>query len=264
MNSRLNYIKRVLLVIVFLFSITATTISVNEQTFFISQVIDGDTLLLVNGDTVRLSGIDAPELNQPGYDLAKWFLFYLTKDKRVFLEKDLTDKDEFGRLMRFVFLKDDGKMVNELILLNGLADFRYLSLESKYFERLKEASLKAEANNSGLWAFSAFPPNRINEDDYSAKVIDWQDAPKYINEIVTAEGSIERAYDSGKACFLNFKENWSGTLNLVIFSELYYQYPANPAQYFLNKKIRVTGLVQLYKGTPQMIIKSPEQIKVIE
>ena len=264
MNNHSNCIKRFLLIIAFLFSIAATIIPINAQTFFISQVIDGDTFLLENGETVRLSGIDAPEFGQPGYDLARSFLFHLTKGEKVFLEKDLTDKDEFGRLLRFVFLKDDGKMINEQILLNGLADFRYLSTKSKYYERLKEASLKAEANNNGLWAFSVFPPNKINEEDYPVKITRWQDASKYINQIITVEGSINRAYDSGKACFLNFKANWQGTLGLVIFSELYYQYPTNPAQYFSGKKIRVTGLVQLYKENLQMIIKSPEQIKIIE
>lgn len=262
MNSHLNRIRRYFLIFLAAFFIAAI-INTDAQTFSITQVIDGDTFLLETGETVRLSGVDAPEFGQPGYDLAKWFLFCLTKDEKVFLERDLADKDEFGRLLRFVFLKDNRKMVNEQMLLYGLADFRYLSPESKYFERMKNISIKAEENSSGLWAFSVFPPNKINEDDYPVKAIRWQDALKYTNEIVTVEGSVKRVYDSGKACFLNFKENWQGTLGLVIFSELYYQYPTNPAQYFLNKKIRVTGLVQLYKGAPQIVIKSTEQIKII-
>lgn len=261
MNNHLDIIKRYLLIILFISSIA---IPANAKTYFISQVIDGDTVLLKNNEIVRLLGIDAPEIGQPGYDLAKWFLFYITEGEEIILEKDFQDQDEYGRLLRYVFLNKNSQMINELMLRYGLADFRYLSLDAKYYQRLNEATLRAEKNKHGLWAFSVFSPSQIKGEDYSVKVINWQEAPTYINQMVTLEGFILRTHDSGKACFLNFQRNWQGTINLVIFAEHYHLYPANPAVYFLNKKIKVTGLIQLHNGNPQMIIKSPQQISIID
>ena len=53
-------------------------IILSAKTRVIESVIDGDTFRLIGGEKVRLLGIDVPEKGQPGYDLAKWFLFYFT------------------------------------------------------------------------------------------------------------------------------------------------------------------------------------------
>lgn len=238
--------------------------SINAKALSISKIIDGDTIVLDNNEIVRLIGIDAPEIGQPGYDLAKWFLHYLTDEEMIFVEKDLADRDDYGRLLRYVFLEKNNKMVNELMLGHGLADLRYIAPEAKYYQRLKKAATKAEENNYGLWAFLVFPPGQIRKEDYYENIVSWQEAQNYINQITSIEGIIIDTYDSGKASFLNFQKNLPKTIQLVIFSENYHLSPDNPALYFLNENIRVTGLIQLYKEIPQIIIKSPQQITVIE
>jgi len=68
-----------------------------------SRIIDGDTFESSSGETVRLICVDTPEQNKKGYEEAKQFLSNLILNKQVRLEKDVSDKDEYGRLLRYVY-----------------------------------------------------------------------------------------------------------------------------------------------------------------
>ncbi|MEM7816998.1 MAG: thermonuclease family protein, partial [Candidatus Aenigmatarchaeota archaeon] len=69
----------------------------------VSEVVDGDTFK-IDGKSVRLIGIDAPEIGEPCYLDAKEKLKELIKDKIVRLEKDFKERDEYGRLLRYVYI----------------------------------------------------------------------------------------------------------------------------------------------------------------
>ena len=65
-------------------------------------VIDGDTLELGNGETVRLVGIDTPERGQCGYEAASDNLVGLVQGKVIRLMISDEDTDRYGRLLRYV------------------------------------------------------------------------------------------------------------------------------------------------------------------
>jgi endonuclease YncB( thermonuclease family) len=65
---------------------TEDTITWAEDTIFCTSIIDGDTFRLENGETVRLIGIDAPELSQPGGKESREYLTQLILNKGVTLE----------------------------------------------------------------------------------------------------------------------------------------------------------------------------------
>ena len=258
-------IKKIIGHIILLLVILLIISPANSQDQSVNRIIDGDTFLLENGEIVRMLGIDAPERGQPGYDLSRWFLYYITEGENIRLERDEkeADKDDYGRLLRYVFLEKNQKMINELMLYTGLADFRYLSREARYYDRLEKAVWEAEEKKHGLWIFNVFPPSQIRVEEDIGSAISWHEAIGNINQVVTVEGLIVWTYDSGKACFLNFHPDWQNTLNIVIFSENYQLFPEPPVDLFYDKRILVTGLIQLYQGRPQIIIKSPQQIKII-
>ena len=246
--------------VLFLFIVLMTS----GQAQVIKNIVDGDTFQLMNGDYIRLLGIDTPEKGQAGYHLAKWFLFYLTEDKKIILEKGIKNEDTYGRLLRYVFLEKEKIFINELMLYFGLADFRYLSPEAKYFQQLQKAALEAEANKHGLWAFSVFQTNQMDESITKKSIISWQEASQYMNKLMTIQGKVVETYDSGRACFLNFHPDWEKTFNVVIFAEQYHHFPAHPAMLFHEKTVQVTGYIQSYQGQPEIIVKSPKQIKIID
>ena len=260
-----NNLKRFISNIILLLIILLIIFPVHSQEQSVYQIIDGDTFLLDNGEIVRMLGIDAPERGQPGYDISSWFLYYITEGKNIRLERDEkeADKDDYGRLLRYVFLEKNQRMVNELMIYLGLVDFRYLSREAKYYDRLDKAAREAEEEKRGLWSFKVFPPSQIEAEKRINSSIPWYEAKEHIDKLETVEGLIIRTHESGKACFLNFHPDWQNTLNIVIFAENYHLFPGPPGELFYGKIIRVTGLIKLYQGRPQIIIKSPKQIKII-
>ena len=79
---------------------------VNEEnnTFYVSRIIDGDTIELMNGERVRLIGINAPEKAQPYTVEATTKLSQLIGYNSITLEKDVSDKDQYNRLLRYVYV----------------------------------------------------------------------------------------------------------------------------------------------------------------
>ena len=70
-----------------------------------AYIVDGDTIK-INKVQIRLFGIDAPELNHPYGQKAKWELVKLCKGKVV--RAELTDRDAYGRTVARCTL-DDGR-----------------------------------------------------------------------------------------------------------------------------------------------------------
>ena len=83
------------------------------------QVIDGDTFLLSEGEYVRIIGIDAPEIGKEGYHEAADFLRNLTEGKPVVLESEGPDRDQYGRLLRHVYINNES--VRKLMLERNLS-----------------------------------------------------------------------------------------------------------------------------------------------
>lgn len=100
----------------------------------VTRVIDGDTLVLKNGNRIRLLCIDAPELGTPGSQQSKNFLENLVLGKEIRLEKDITDKDKYDRLLRYVYITTPEKEIfinKELVQQNQAKVWRYGNDTSK-------------------------------------------------------------------------------------------------------------------------------------
>lgn len=95
-------------------------------------------------------------------------------------------------------------------------------------------------------------------------IVDWRDAAHHYGQRITVEGTIVRTKNTGKVIFLNFDPDYRHTLTLVIFPEDAAKFPGPPEEMFLHRRLRATGVVQEYKGAPEIIIRDPEQIEIIE
>lgn len=99
------FILTILLYFIFnIFSLDNKSVSENSPQITVSKVIDGDTFELSSGETVRLICIDAPEKNKKGYEESKQFLSNLILNRQVRLEKDSSETDSYGRLLRYVYI----------------------------------------------------------------------------------------------------------------------------------------------------------------
>ena len=72
----------------------------------VQSVIDGDTFKLTDSTNVRLIGIDAPESGEICSAEATRKLTSLVSGKTVYLEKDVSETDTFGRLLRYVYVNN--------------------------------------------------------------------------------------------------------------------------------------------------------------
>ncbi len=234
----------------------------------VSEVIDGDTFKTTDGETVRLLGINTPELTEPGADIAKSGLALLILGKDVCLKRDVTDRDDYGRILRYVFI--DSLFINAELVIMGYAETRFFPPDTLYREKLENLEKIAVRNNRGLWAFAVFQrPDTASfaveaTKELTSDAISWRDAAQYYGQTKIVEGRVVASNNTGKVCFLNFHKNWKKYFTAVIFSSDYDKFPARPEEYYLNRNVRVKGLIKEYNGKPEIILKGPAQIEIID
>lgn len=123
--------------------------------YVVKKVIDGDTIQLESGETVRYIGIDAPELyvKEGGFEFfAKEAARYnkkLVMLKKVNLEFDKEKKDSHGRLLAYVFVKNT--FVNAEMVRLGYAKVMTKPPNTKYKDVLVAQQQKAAREDLGLW-----------------------------------------------------------------------------------------------------------------
>jgi micrococcal nuclease len=141
----------------------------NYSDILVKRAVDGDTLLLENGERVRLIGIDTPEMHESnklyrdsrksGEDITTIqklgkrsyeFTKGLVEGKRVSLEFDAERKDKYGRLLAYVYLKD-GTFVNAEIVKQGYASLMTIPPNIKYEDSFLKLYQEARENRRGLW-----------------------------------------------------------------------------------------------------------------
>lgn len=96
-----------------------------EESAVCTQVVDGDTIYLDNGEKIRFVGVNTPERGVEGYITSKNFVQKLCLGKEVGIDiDDSKHSDKYGRTLGVVIV--DGKNVNEMLLKEGLAEVMYI------------------------------------------------------------------------------------------------------------------------------------------
>lgn len=135
----------------------------------VARVIDGDTIVLDSGEKVRMILVDTPETKhtKKGVEFygreASAFTKKALEGKTVYLQKDVSEVDRYGRLLRYVWtarpssndpsnaeVKD--KCFNAALLLGGYAKLSTFPPDVKYVDLFRSLERQARNNNAGLWA----------------------------------------------------------------------------------------------------------------
>lgn len=99
-----------------------------------------------------------------------------------------------------------------------------------------------------------------------AQSISPQDAHKYLGETRTVCGNVASTFyavqSKGHPTFLNLEKPYPDQLfTIVIWGSERDNFDRPPEKLYKNKHICVTGIISSYRGTPQIIVKDPSQIK---
>ena len=113
------------------------------------RVIDGDTVVLANGDRVRYIGMDTPERGEPFFDEATEYNRRLVEGRRVQLVKDQSETDRFGRLLRYVLAGDI--LVNAELVREGLAEAKRYKPDVKFADCFDALMQEARDAKRGMW-----------------------------------------------------------------------------------------------------------------
>jgi micrococcal nuclease len=237
----------------------------------VTKVIDGDTVVVEGGDHVRLLGMDADEKGYPCYDAARLRLEELVLSKTVKLESDAQDKDQYGRLLRYIFY--NGENINKQLVAEGLAVARFYPENQKYKDEVTAAEAAAIKNNTGCkWngqsqiaSVVIVPPSNQNLkwEKLAGVAVDACDAKNHLNEDAIVQGYVASASKStSDTVFLNFDKAYPGNcFTAVIFKSALGKF-SSPKSLYDKKTVRIKGKITEYQGKPEIILNDPLLIEI--
>ncbi|PJE63755.1 hypothetical protein COU89_01525 [Candidatus Roizmanbacteria bacterium CG10_big_fil_rev_8_21_14_0_10_45_7] len=132
----------------------------NPQTTRATRIIDGDTIVIEGKQHVRYIGVDTPEIthNTKGIsecygEEATAYNKKLIQNKELIVSKDASWKDRYGRLLRYVYVKQDGKriLVNEELIRQGYGSVLFIAPDIHKAPQLVLAQLDAMVHKRGMW-----------------------------------------------------------------------------------------------------------------
>lgn len=185
---------------------TVKSVVVGKE-YEVVKVVDGDTIdVLVDGEVVRVRyiGINTPETVHPTRGVecfgqeASARNKALVEGKWVRLEKDISDTDKYGRLLRYVYVGE--VLVNEVLVSEGYANVSTYPPDVRYTELFRRAELEARTAGRGLWGRECVPyQSPSSEEGEGQTMIDRACAIK--GNI--AAGSGERIYHTPECAYYN-------------------------------------------------------------
>jgi endonuclease YncB( thermonuclease family) len=225
----------------------------------VTEVIDGDTVVLDGAREVRLVGIQAPKLplGRPGFAAwplapdAKAAVERLALGKAVQLEYGGTRVDRHGRLL--AHLTSDGVWVQGEMLRLGLGrvytfrDNRARAAEMLALER------GARDQRRGIWALAYY------------RVLDATETPKFIDTFQIVEGRVANAAIVKRRGYLNFGPDWKSDFTVMVAPGDVPMLAAAGLKIadLEGRRLRVRGWLKSVNG-PMIEATHPEQIEVLD
>jgi len=221
----------------------------------VTYVYDGDTIKvrLDSGEEkkVRLIGVDSPEYNDPQEKvrlsafLAHRFVYSRLYQKHIRLARGKRDLDVYGRLLAYVWT-DERTMFNETLVREGYAR-AYLKypFDEVWERRFRDVESEARLAERGLWSRKPYD------------IIGAAEAGGRLGEVVTVRFRCVRFFDRSRFRVLLPAE---GNFEAVIPLNVLASFPGSLD--FENRELAVTGLVEEFKGRPQIVIGIPLQVGI--
>jgi len=231
-----------------------------DETASVARVIDGDTLRLSDGRSVRLIGINTTEIgrrgktSEPLAEAARDALqTLLGKNATVGLRFGEEKKDRYGRLLAHVY-RADGKSVEAALLTAGLAAQIVVPPNVGQLECYRAAEKIARRAGKGVWQ-NIYRPVPVQEISHSARGF------RIIRGRVTQVG------ESRRSLWLNFQPRpgegpREGVAVRIARDDLQW-FTGEPPQSLRGKTIIVRGWMSPYKKQSVMRLRHPASLEIV-
>ena len=225
------------------------------------EVIDAGTVLLDDGETVRLAGIEAAapahrDAASPDAQLAmdaRQALAALVQGRRVGLASGGTRRDRYGRLRAHLVRTDDGAWIQGALLADGLARVHSLIDDRAVVADMLAIERGARAGRLGLWSRPRYRVRAASE------------AGAGLHRFQLVEGRVRAAAVVRGRGYLNFGADWRTdfTVSIGPRERRRFEDAGIAVEDYEGQRVRVRGWVQSFNG-PMIEATHPEQIEVLE
>jgi hypothetical protein len=89
-------------------------------------------------------------------------------------------------------------------------------------------------------------------------------AARAVGTFQAVEFRVAATKDTGRVTFLNSRVPYQGSFYVAVFPGDYDRFPAPPADLFSGRCIVVQGTVELYRDAPQIVVRSPDDVRILE
>jgi endonuclease YncB( thermonuclease family) len=220
---------------------------------FADRALDGNTIALADGGTVRLSGVIAPRHGALG-EAARQRLHDLVGGRTVLLGDPKATPDRYGRTAARLYLEAGRIWVEGALLRAGLLRVFTLRDDRACAAPLLAAEAAGRAAGAGLWADPQFAIRRADDPVLSGAGGQFQ----------IVEGEVLSTGRTAAAAYLNFGRNWSTdftvTVNMGDIELL--ESEGLELDALAGRRIRVRGWLSVEDG-PAMKVDHPEQIELL-
>ena len=132
----------------------------------VTKIVDGDTIWVdINGkeEKVRFIGVNCPEYTTKIEEYGKEATEYTTNEllgKKVYLQKDISQTDDYNRLLRYVWLEKidtineeniENYLFNAKLVINGYAQSNYYKPDISLQNYLEKFEKEAKKQKIGIW-----------------------------------------------------------------------------------------------------------------
>ena len=225
------------------------------------EVIDAGTVLLDDGETVRLAGVEAAGLPlgdaaSPDAQLAtdaRQALAALVQGRRVGLAPGGARRDRHGRLRAHLVRTDDGAWIQGALLARGLARVHSLVDDRLAVDEMLAIERRARAARLGIWSQPRY------------RVRAASDAGAGLRSFQLVEGRVRAAAMVRGRGYLNFGSDWREdfTVSIGPRDRRRFEEAGIAVEDYEGRLVRVRGWVESFNG-PMIEATHPEQIEVLE
>lgn len=230
----------------------------------VTEIVDGDTLVLADGRQVRLVGIQAPKLplGRPNFETwplaeqAKAALGALALGRELRLSYGGRRIDRHGRLLAHLHAPQAGGgelWVQGALLEQGMARVYSFSDNRELVAEMLALERKARAARRGIWRHPF----------YTVRPADG--LTRHIGSFQLVEGRVlDAAVVRGRA-YLNFGAEWREDFTITLTPEVRRRFESegrDPLNY-KGRRVRVRGWLKSFNG-PMIAVTHPEQIEVLD